>query len=216
MALGSMTARLGRRSVSLVRTFSNDAYAGCAPVVGNMSLGIDVETKSLMAPPLVDFAAEGLNRELEDWCQRSNTLQPMDLDITDENGDTALIHCASLGSVREVQQTSAEGLPIEAALQQATLAQERCPAYLLECYLQCATSLLEYGAKVDTPGRNGSTALAWSGLVGFPPMLHMLLEAGAVVDHADDDGNSPSLLLPSLHIPCPSFLTPVLTQATQH
>ena len=81
--------------------------------------------KSLMAPPLVDFAADGSSRQLEQWCQRSSFVQPMDLDITDEYDNTALIHAASLGTVRTVYHTVSEGMPLQQALREAALVQVR-------------------------------------------------------------------------------------------
>jgi len=145
----------------------------------------------LMPPPLIDFAAEGRHRELEEWCQRSNTLQPLDLNIRDHLGNTALIHASSLGSVRSVNSATSEGIPKHQALrEQATVAQDRLPAHLVECFAESVGSLIEHGADANARGQDGATALAWASIVGHPPIAHSLLEAGADVDQADDNGNT--------------------------
>jgi len=151
----------------------------------------DFDARFLMPPPLIEFAVEGQHREVEDWCRKSSLLQPLDLDITDGHGNTALIHAAGLGSVRAVNEAIEKGMTMAQAMQrEAAMVQERCPAYALECFAECVLSLLSHGADVNRPGQNGGTPLQWAAIVGFPPVLHALLEAGASVNHPDNDGNT--------------------------
>lgn len=79
---------------------------------------------------------------------------------------------------------------VQAMRREAAMVQERYPAYVLECFTECVASLLSHGADVNRSGQNGATPLLWAGLVGFPPILHTLLEAGASVDQCDNDGNT--------------------------
>ena len=58
-------------------------------------------------------------------------------------------------------------------------------------------SLLARGVEVDGRGAGGKTALSWAAIRGDLEMTEALLEAGADVNLADDDGNTPLILAAS-------------------
>jgi len=108
----------------------------------------------------------------------------------DANGDSALLHASGLGSARLVQELIAQGTDIHAALDQGSRMQEGCPAYLLGCYSDIAAALIARGARVSHVGQYQATPLMWAAYVGFPPIVHQLLEAGADANQADQWGDT--------------------------
>ncbi|KAL3474282.1 ankyrin repeat-containing domain protein [Aspergillus californicus] len=55
-------------------------------------------------------------------------------------------------------------------------------------------ALLDHNANIHTVDRQQRTALSWAAIEGNTDIIQLLLEAGANVNHADQDGNTPLLL----------------------
>ena len=68
--------------------------------------------------------------------------------------------------------------------------QEGCPAYLLGSYSDITAVLIDNGADVNCVGQYSATPLGWAAYVGFPPVVHQLLEAGADPNQADQWGDT--------------------------
>jgi hypothetical protein len=58
------------------------------------------------------------------------------------------------------------------------------------CYHQCVFALLDLGAKVDTVGRDGQTALHWAVTMGTQQAAQLLIDAGARMDIPNKQGQT--------------------------
>jgi Ankyrin repeats (3 copies)/Ankyrin repeats (many copies) len=121
----------------------------------------------------------------------NNNLRWANLDIRDDEGQTALIRAVRSNNVKIVK------MLIEAGAKADIQDNEGKTALIFACtnsYTEIAKMLIESRAKLDIQGKNGRTALIWGARWGRTEIVKKLIDAGAKLDIQDQYGETALML----------------------